>query len=569
MSSQLELRFGGHSSAGAKAVNQDAFAARLPEGIDRELKGAVAVVCDGVSSGSDSQIASQMAATVFATDYYATPPSWSARSAAARVLKSLNEWIHHHNAGRLGQGDSALTTLSAVVLKSATLHCFHVGDSRIHHLRGTHLELLTRDHVRIEGGRECLARALGADSHLEVDYATVELAEGDRILLTSDGVHGVLEPARLAALVAGDDIEAAARRIVDDALAAGSEDNLTALIVAVDRLPLESIDETYRRLTRLPIPPVLAVGQSLDGYRVLEVIFSGTRSHMYRVKDEAGGGHYVLKAPSENFAEDPRYLDGFIREDWVGRRIDHPHVMKTFEPPRPKRFMYYLGEHIEGRNLREWMQDHPNPPLDAVRDIVRQAVAGLRAFQRAEMVHQDLKPENIMIDRDGQVKILDFGTVLIAGADEIASPLDKSVPQGSVDYVAPEYLLGEPGSFRSDLFSLAVIAYEMITGHLPYAQMSTRDARIAHYGALQYVPALRHRPDLPLWVEGCLRKALSPNPRFRHDALGEFLHDFTTPNPRLEAGIRRRPLIERHPLRFWQIACVGLALLNLWQAFFR
>ena len=568
MSDQLQVRFGGYSTEGRKGVNQDAFAAHLPDGIDRDLKGAVAVVCDGVSSGEDSEIASQMAVTVFVTDYFATPPNWSVRNAASRVLNSLNSWIYRQNAGRLGIRDSALTTFSAAVVKSNTLHCFHAGDSRIYHQRGDTIDQLTRDHVITEGGREFLARALGADTHLEVDYSTVEIAPGDRILLTTDGVHGHLPGTQLRDLLAGagDDLEARAREIVDAALAAGSDDNLTALIIAIDRLPLETIDETHRRLTQLPIPPVLEPGNRIDGYEVLDVIFSGTRSHMYLVKDAESAERYVLKAPSQNFSEDPLYLDGFIREEWVGQRIDHRNVMKTFRPPREKQFMYYLGEHIQGQNLRQWMQDNPQPPLDEVRGIVRQAIAGLRAFQRADMVHQDLKPENIMIDRDGRVKILDFGTVLIAGNDEIASPLEKSVPQGSVNYVAPEYLMGEPGSFRADLFSLAVIVYEMITGKLPYAEPAVKRVSIDHYGELSYIPALRHRRDLPLWVEGSLKKALQPNPRDRYPALGEFLADLTEPNPALEASVQRQPLIERNPLRFWQLLCALLVAIIVLQA---
>ncbi|MCB1915124.1 MAG: bifunctional protein-serine/threonine kinase/phosphatase [Rhodocyclaceae bacterium] len=565
MTSRLRLRFGGHSIAGRKALNQDAFAARLPEGEERDSKGAVAVICDGVSGSERAAEASQMAVTVFATDYYATPPNWRVRNASARVLKSLNDWLHLQNVSRAGHTDSALTTFSAAIVKSNTLHCLHVGDSRVYHFRGGRLDQLTRDHVRVEVGREFLARALGADSHLEVDYSTVELAPGDVILLTTDGVHGFAAAGDLASALAtaGDDPEACARGLVDTALAAGSDDNLSALIVVIDELPRETIDETHRRLTRLPIPPVLAVGNTIDGYRVLDVIFSGTRSHMYLVRDEASDRRYVLKAPSENFSEDALYLDGFIREEWVGQRIDHPNVMKTFAPAREKHFMYYLGEHIEGTNLREWMQDHPEPALDAVRDIVRQAVAGLRAFQRADMVHQDLKPENIMIDRDGRVKILDFGTVMIAGEDETASPLEKSVPQGSVNYIAPEYLLGAAGSFRSDLFSLAVICYEMITGKLPFDEPAVKRVRIDNYGELIYIPAIRRRRDLPLWIEGCLRKALNPNPIYRHEALGEFLQDFTRPNPGLEAAIRRQPLIQRNPVRFWQLLCVALVVLHM------
>ena len=209
MTSQLRLRFGGHSIAGRKPVNQDAFAARLPEGDERDTKGAVAVICDGVSGSENAAEASQMAVTVFATDYYATPPNWRVRNASARVLKSLNAWLHLQNLSRAGHTDSALTTLSAAIVKSNTLHCLHVGDSRIFHLRQGRLDQLTRDHVRVEGGREFLARALGADSHLEVDYSTVELATEDVILLTTDGVHLTARGYRLFA-------EALRAEVLDD-----------------------------------------------------------------------------------------------------------------------------------------------------------------------------------------------------------------------------------------------------------------------------------------------------------------------------------------------------------------
>jgi serine/threonine protein phosphatase PrpC len=565
---KLKVRFGGQSIAGIKPHNQDAFAAHAPDDQALLLKGAAAVIADGVSSCADSHIASQTAVTSFITDYFSTPDSWSTRHAAARVVSSLNSWLYQQNASRQGHDDSMLCTFSAVIFKSNTLHCFHVGDSRIWHCRHGEVEQLTRDHVHVERGRNYLSRAFGADQHLELDYRTQTLEPGDRILLTTDGVHEHLTRAQISQLLArhpGDPVAASAL-LIEQAVAAGSDDNLTALLIEVDQLPLETPDENFQRLSALPIPPVLSVGNRIDGYEVLDVIFSGTRSHMYRVKDSASGQLYVLKAPSENFSEDSLYLDGFMREEWVGRRLDHPNVMKTFAPPRPKRLLYYLGEYIEGQNLRQWMQDNPRPPLDKVRDLMRQIIAGLRAFQRAEMVHQDLKPENIMIDRDGRVRILDFGTVRIAGIEEMGSPLDKSIPQGSVNYVAPEYLMGQQGSFRADLFSLAVICYEMITGQLPYAEPSTKRYRIEHYGELHYIPALKHRKDLPFWMEGCLRKALQPNPLHRYNAYSEFLHDLTTPNSQLEARVRDQPLMTRNPLLGWQLIAAVLLLINLLQA---
>lgn len=561
----LSIRFGGKSIAGIKPVNQDAFAAHIPDKADREFKGAAAVIADGVSSCADSHIASQTSVTSFMQDYFSTPHSWSVRNSVSRVMTALNRWLHKENNLSHREQDNMLCTFSALVIKSNTLHMFHVGDSRIYHFQQGELEQLSQDHVRKSGGHSYLARALGGDRHLEVDYSTRPLSDGDLLLMTTDGVHDFLTRTEMKEVLSNafSDPEKAADTLISSALAKGSDDNLTALIVCVDELPVKSLEESHQQLTQLPIPPVMQVGNQIDGYEVLDLIFSGTRSHMYLVKDKETHQQYVLKAPSTNFSDDSLYLDGFIREEWVGQRIDHHHVMKTYPCRQQKLFLYYVGEHIQGMNLREWMNDNPNPQLDEVRKLAKQIIQGLRAFQRADMVHQDLKPENIMINQDGRVKIIDFGTAKIAGIEEMSSPLDKAIPQGSVNYIAPEYLMGESGSFKSDLFSFAVIIYEMITGKLPYKEMSSSSAEIGNYAELEYIPALHHRKDLPLWVEGCLRKALQPNPRFRYDAFSEFEKDFTRPNHALEAKIQHQPLLEKNPVLVWKLLAGLLLISNL------
>ncbi|WP_293267764.1 bifunctional protein-serine/threonine kinase/phosphatase [Neptunomonas sp.] len=567
MSKQLEVRFGGYSSKGKKALNQDAFAASLPSGAERQYKGAAAAIADGVSSCEDSHIASQTAVTGFIEDYLSTPPSWSVGHSASRVLTGLNRWLYHENQSRMGHRESMLTTFSALVVKSSTVFCFHVGDSRIYHLCDGELEQLTSDHVLTTKNDEYLSRALGADSHLEVDFFKRVLNQHDRLLLTTDGVHGHLPLARIKELLLNQtqSVEEIAQRIVNEAYENGSDDNLTALIVEITHLPLETLDESHQRLTELPIPPVLKIGNKIDGYEVLNIIFSGTRSHMYLVKDVESAALFVLKTPSQNFSEDLVYLDGFIREEWVGLTLDHPHVMKTYRPARPKRFMYYLGEYIEGMNLRQWMHDNPSPSINQVRQWTKQILSGLRAFQRKDMIHQDLKPENIMINNDGQIKILDFGTVLIAGSEEINSPLDKSIPQGSVNYIAPEFLVGEPGSFKSDLYSLAVIVYEMLTGSLPYKVADATQATLANYCELNYIPSTHYRKQIPVWIEACLKKSLQPNPIHRYAAFSEFMQDLTVPNRQLEAGVLNQPLLEKHPVHFWQGVAALLLIANLLQ----
>jgi serine/threonine protein phosphatase PrpC len=324
VASELKVRFGGYSTAGQKERNQDAFAAHLPLDSGNRFKGAVAVIADGVSSCEDSHIASQTSVTSFIDDYFSTPDSWSVKQSVSRVMTGLNNWLYQKNSAQPAHRDCMLTTFSALIIKSNTLYAFHVGDSRIYHFQsdprhnGKHqnyqLEQLTCDHTRTERGRNYLARALGADRHLDVDFSQQDLKPGDLLLLSTDGVHEFLtysEIKQILARAGNTDLESLAREMVELALDKGSDDNLTVLLVSVDQLPRESLDESHRRLTQLPIPPVLNVGNKIDNYEVLDIIFSGTRSHMYLVKDLAGGQRYTLKAPSTNFADDALYLDGF------------------------------------------------------------------------------------------------------------------------------------------------------------------------------------------------------------------------------------------------------------------
>mgnify|MGYP000745683505 CR=1 FL=1 len=563
----LKVRVGGYSDKGRKTDNQDAFAAHLPSGEALRLKGACAAIADGVSSCADSHLASQTSVTSFVQDYFSTPDSWSAGNAASRVLHSLNSWLYQHNHQSKSERDSRLCTFSAVVIKSSTLHCFHVGDSRIYHRHQGQLELLTRDHTRMEKGRNYLARALGADPHLQVDYLSRPLAVGDQLLLTTDGIHEFLSQTQLDSYLnkAEQNLEECARTLVAAALAAGSHDNLTALVLTIDELPERSIDEQQHQILQRPIPPVLEAGNRIDQYEVLDVIFSNSRSHLYRVKDSSSGELYALKAPSLNYCDDADYLERFNREAWVGQQVQHPHVMRTRLAPEYARCLYYLSEHIEGQTLRQWMLDHPSPSLAQIRPLIDQLIQGLRAIQRADMLHQDLKPENLMITSDNQLKIIDFGTVRIAGIDELCHPLDDELPPGSVNYVAPEYRVGERADNRADLFSVAVICYEMLSGELPYKSGSAHKSELKHYSDLEYIPLRKRRPDLPLWLEACLKKALQPDPRHRYTVLSEFWHDLNHPNPRLEARLEQQPLLQKDPIRFWQLLAVLLLLLNLLQ----
>ena len=102
----------------------------------------------------------------------------------------------------------------------------------------------------------------------------------------------------------------------------------------------------------------------------------------------------------------------FTREEWIGRLVSSPHVLKVLYTERARRSLYYVTEYFDGQTLRQWMLDHPSRDLETVRRLVEQIAKGLRAFHRKEILHRDLKPENILIDRNGTCKIIDFGSAL-------------------------------------------------------------------------------------------------------------------------------------------------------------
>ncbi|HCB13199.1 MAG TPA: protein kinase, partial [Gammaproteobacteria bacterium] len=281
-------------------------------------------------------------------------------------------------------------------------------------------------------------------------------------------------------------------------------------------------------------------------------------SQLYLALDEDSGKQVVLKTPSVNFEDDPGYLERFRHEEWVGRRINSSHVLKVIEPVRRRRFLYHILEHLDGQTLRQWMADHPHPSLANVREILQQIACGIRAFHRLDMLHRDLKPENIHIDRHGIVRIIDFGSAKIAGIAEIASPVAQTDLLGTKNYTAPEVLRGEPATTSTDLFAFGVIAYELLTGCLPYGERLGREINAKWMARLRYASARNERPDLPVWVDGALERAVRLDPKRRYVVETELIYDLRYPNPEfIERPVR--PLLERNPVGFWR----GVALVSL------
>lgn len=559
MSGQLHLRVGQHSIAGRKPENQDSLGIRYPEGEALVLKGAAAVIADGVSASAAGREAAEACVKGFLHDYYSTPDSWTVETAASRVLGALNRWLHGR--GHSGHDDARgmVCTFSGVVVKNNRAYIFHIGDSRVYLYREGQLECLTRDHhIMVGADKSALSRAMGVELNVEIDVCRTGLQVGDRIILTTDGVHGYLDSAAFAGIAGQEDPEALATALVEAAFERGSPDNLSAQVLVVDHLPAEDLEAHYERLMALPFPPPLEAGQRLDGFRIVREIHASRRTQVYLAEPEEGGDPVIIKTPSPNFVDDPAYIDRFLTESWVARRINNTHVVRFLDPPEGRQCLYCLTEYVNGPTLREWMNDNPRPAPARVRDLVRQIAAGLRALHRLEMVHQDLKPENIVIDQDGTVKIIDLGAVRIRGIEQIDVPWDNDGCLGTESYAAPECLEGDRATPASDRYSLGVIAYELLTGRLPYTKPPKPSVR----RRLRYRSAREANPDLPAWLDACLQKAVALKPEARYPALSEFLRDLEHPNPALTPS-RHSPLVERVPPENWRFIAVVSLLFNV------
>jgi len=562
--SALTISLGQHSDKGRKPSNQDFYGAYLPSDPQRATKGIAIALADGISSSEVSREASEAAVGGFLTDYYATPATWSVKTSAQRVLQATNAWLYaqtRQSQYRYNLDRGYVCTLSAMVIKSTTAHLFHVGDSRIYQLAGNTLEPLTEDH-RFCASREVsqLSRAMGASQHLELDYSSVSLSVGDVFVLTTDGVYEWLTGAEMAALIHAHwgDLDAAAEALIAAAIDHGSDDNLTVQIVRIDSLPERLANELYAALSTLPSPSELRAGSELDGYRIVRQLHASSRSHVYLAEDVASGEKVALKTLSTELSQDPASIERFVREEWIARRIDNQHVLKAPAQERPRHYLYTVLAYIEGQTLTQWMRDHPNAELASVRPIVEQIAKGLRAFHRLEMLHQDLRPDNVMIDSHGTVKLIDFGAAKVAGlAEEVNAASDDIL--GTAQYTAPEYFLGEGGTPRSDQYSLAVITYQMLTGTLPYGTEVAKTRTRAAQHKLAYQSALSENRELPAWVDEVLKKALHPNPHKRFPALSEFIFELRSPSQEMLKRAQL-PLLERDPVLFWKGVSLVLAL---------
>jgi serine/threonine protein phosphatase PrpC len=540
------------SDQGPRADNQDFGGVHIGTAGETARYGVLAAVADGVSGGKAGRVAAELAVRTLIEGFYATPDTLGPTRGIQGPIAAYNRWLHAQGRGETMR--NCATTFTALALRGRRGYLAHIGDSRAWRLSGERLTCLTTDHVRPEPDlRHVLIRALGIEDEARLDHATFELAERDRLLLTSDGVHGPLSPKRIAAILTRQaSAEATAQELVEAALAAGGQDNATALVIDVVRLPAPDHDGIAASLGSLPVVPPPGVGESIDGFQIERVLSAGRHAVVLVAHDSVGGGPVVLKFPRPGAVSDRTMRQAFAREILIGQRVGSPFVLGALPIASERQTaLYAVQPLIEGETMTARLQ-RGVPGLSVALAQAIRLTRAIAALHRLDVIHRDIKPDNVMLTSDGGLKLIDLGVARLPRVEDF---LTDEIP-GTPGFMAPEQFDGNAGDALTDQFALGVALYRWFTGAMPFGEQEAFQR--PRFGRPQ--PMARHRPEIPSWLDDAIQTAIHPDRDRRFGDVIELLRVLESAGPLTVAPRRPLPLIERDPVRFWKWVSAVLAM---------
>ena len=564
----FDVEIGHFSVKGPRELNED-FAASVQPAHHDEARGLVAAIADGVSTGGRGLEAAQTTVMSVVNDYFACPDTWDTTVVLDRLIGAQNAWLSDHNRRRQGpgaDGSAAMTTITALVLRGHAFTIAHVGDTRAWLLRGGpegECVQVTQDHcVDHPDQRSRLTRAVGLDDRVRIEFIQGELHIGDVFLLTTDGVHHSLKRSRMAELAREGSAQAASQAIVMAAVAAGSKDNASTLVLRVRGLAQGRLEDGLVQGRQLPVTPKLKIGDRLDQYTITAQVADNGVHRLYQARDVDTQQLVAIKTLHEARSSDREERAMLAHEAWLASRVapgSGTHGDAAFvgvrELSNPTSFYTVFDWHT-GRTLEQMMAGGER---FAVGDVVQGALAVARALGRLHrhgVIHRDIKPGNLHLGDDGQWRVLDLGAA-VSGSEPKAL---RTLHAGTPSYMNPEQWAGEehvPADAGSDIYALGVTLYQWLTGRLPYGEIEPfqrgrhrRDPK----------PPSRLRPDVPIWLDHVVLRAVALDARQRFETAEELVLALARGASRPIAAPSATPLAARDPALLWKVG-LGVSVL--------
>ena len=596
----FDLDIGCATERGPRKLNED-FAGAQHAPPKHPGRGAIAALADGVSTGGEGRMAAQTSVRSLVEDFFSAPATWDTTVVLDRILAAQNSWLAAYN--QRGTA-AALCTLTALALRGQTWTLAHVGDSRAYLLRDStsrpvaeagdvnpvNCRRLTQDHSFDHPDlRSRLTRAIGLDDAVRIDYLQGDLQLGDRFVLLSDGVHAKLSTARIQTLASQGSAQQASDALVQAAIEAGTNDNATALVVRVCGLTQALLGDAVVRSRQLPVPRRMKVGDRIDAH-VVTALVADTGVHLlYQVRELRGTADApavlgsaagssaasslaplrALKTLHPSRAGDPQERAMLAHEAWLGARVservtEHADtgLVRLHAVPDATEF-YLLFDWHPGQTLDRLLatraRKNHGPAVAGVAEVVSWALAAARSLgylHRLGVVHRDVKPANLHLGDDGQLRLLDLG-VALSGSE---SAEQRDLHAGTPSYMNPELWDGASADVGSDLYALGVTLYQLLTGHLPYGE-------IEPYQTQRYrrdpKSLSRLRPDVPIWLDRIVLKAVARDASQRFETAEELRLALERGASRPLAAAPATPLLARDPAALWKIGLGVSALFNL------
>lgn len=503
----------------------------------------IAIVCDGVGSAKEGALAAKRTSNFLIQSFKTRPRTWSIEKSIKYFIYTINRTLYLESISEYGS-EEMVTTLALVIIDNGRLYGANVGDSRIYLHRDKDLLQLSNDHsLSDENMDHILTSAIGLENSISPYYFENNLKSGDKLLLCSDGLYSEMDDSRLSSYMhmGAPFLVKKVSKLYNDDL----PDDTTAVVLDINNLELKPNIHQEELL----IQHSYKVNSTIDGYLLVKPLIQNQRTWLCKKDNQ----YYVLKFAPFEANDDENVLDRFVKEVWLSKKIDSS-IFPKVNVPKDRTHRYYIMDYIEGVTLKEYIPKK-NMSIDLTIELAKFLLNMAQYLLKHDLVHGDIKPENIMIiDNTDHLsfKMIDFGNIT-----ELYSDTHKT---GTASYIAPERYNYEPITEQTEIYSIGVTLYEVLTNKLPFGeiepfQMPTFDTLVKEPKTLNI--------NIPNWLNSIILRALEVNTDRRYLNYTEIIYELHNPAKVKPFYNKKISYMERKPLSSCRILLGILVTINI------